>query len=596
LRRNACAVIGVTNRTPSYRGGSITCYWEGLEARRLFAFGSLDTTFGDGGHVAALPLTEYVFPVRTLVQSDGRIVVAGRYSTDWALRRYLPDGSADTRFVHGGLLKLGEMLGLAPGNQVIGFLAETADGGLYVGGDARLDGEPTRGPNDPATMLIAKLKFDGTLDTTFLPSGASNVGHAGLFRVGGGSPGSSQQETVKQVRGGKLLVSTGGQPSEILLTRYKPNGQLDRSWGGTGRVSINIPIPIETIEPSGKLPMSFRFATGLVSHAEAPDDSIVGIGYYVYARGSGASEDSAPYTPAYLPYLVRLSSTGELLATKVYPLDINKAQTTRYSGLSLIPWGTRIGADGKIYVFSKQLLVRFNADLSLDTNWSDDGIASTTTVQDGTTFTATLADLIVQADGKAVGVVRDIFNSVEVTSPLLVRYNLDSSIDATAQLTPTPAWTDPIELTKTLNGLALSADGTILVAGENVPLSRVFRDEGPAGRLEAGSVTNANAGSIFKFGITWRDEDGVDPDSLDNGDLEILTPTGGRLIARVISRTQQANGAVLVRYRTGPPNGIAWTAADNGRYIVRLLSNRVRDALGAFAPGRTLGAFDVRVS
>ena len=103
--------------------------------------------------------------------------------------------------------------------------------------------------------------------------------------------------------------------------------------------------------------MSFREARGIISLAEAPDGSVVGIGYYVYARGSGASESLDPFTVAYLPYLVRFSPAGEIVDTKVYEVDIDKAQTTRYTGLSIIPHGMRVGVDGKITVFGAQLLV-----------------------------------------------------------------------------------------------------------------------------------------------------------------------------------------------------------------------------------------------
>ncbi|MDQ3440596.1 MAG: hypothetical protein M3478_09645 [Planctomycetota bacterium] len=43
------------------------------------------------------------------------------------------------------------------------------------------------------------------------------------------------------------------------------------------------------------------------------------------------------------------------------------------------------------------------------------------------------------------------------------------------------------------------------------------------------------------------------------------------------------------------PDGVAWTSADNGQYIVRLLSNRIADVTGALAASRTLGAFSVQV-
>jgi hypothetical protein len=92
-----------------------------------------------------------------------------------------------------------------------------------------------------------------------------------------------------------------------------------------------------------------------------------------------------------------------------------------------------------------------------------------------------------------------------------------------------------VERSQSLNGLALSADGTILVVGDSYPAHARLPRRRARRAARGGSVTNASAGRIFKFGITWRDDDGVDLDSLDNGDLEILTPTGGRLIARVIS-------------------------------------------------------------
>jgi len=207
-----------------------------------------------------------------------------------------------------------------------------------------------------------------------------------------------------------------------------------------------------------------------------------------------------------------------------------------------------------------------------------------------------MKSLKLQADGKTVGVVRDSANSVQISEAILIRLNDDGSTEHSVQLDVPPDATQFDLFGGTLNQLELANDGTILVAGEMFPLTRVFRDEGPAGRLEAGSVvTTAQAARIYKFGIVWRDDDGVALDSIDNSDLQILTPAGGRLVARVIGKTTRTDGAVEVRYRAGPPDGVTWTAADNGQYIVRLLSNRVADVTGALAVGRTLGSFAVQV-
>src|SRR4051812_7551436 len=99
---------------------------ESLDARRLFAFGSKDHTFGESGHVKSLPLDQYVYPTKTLVESDGRIVVAGWHGNDWAVRRYLPDGKTDTSFGDGGIFKFSVLSEIGK----VELLAETSDGGL----------------------------------------------------------------------------------------------------------------------------------------------------------------------------------------------------------------------------------------------------------------------------------------------------------------------------------------------------------------------------------------------------------------------------------------------------------------------------------
>ena len=53
---------------------------------------------------------------------------------------------------------------------------------------------------------------------------------------------------------------------------------------------------------------------------------------------------------------------------------------------------------------------------------------------------------------------------------------------------------------------------------------------------------------------------------------------------------------VVVRYKVSAPGNDGWDSNDNGRYVVRLLSDAVRDLSDVFAKGRTLGFFDVVIS
>ena len=72
---------------------------------RYHADGSLDRSFGTGGRVTTV-FTGTDVATALLVQADGRLVAAGDSETatnrDFALARYNPDGTLDTRFGVGG--------------------------------------------------------------------------------------------------------------------------------------------------------------------------------------------------------------------------------------------------------------------------------------------------------------------------------------------------------------------------------------------------------------------------------------------------------------------------------------------------------------
>ena len=564
-------------------------WMESLDARRLFAVGSLDATFGDDGHAPMSDETPRLGR-RVLEMSDGRIVVA---DGGWGLRRYLPDGSIDPSF-GGGDGRATPVDGLMSQIFGVSLLSEAPDGGLFIGGDAALSIEDL--PNIVDRRLVAKVRRDGSLDTGFLSDSDSNVHRAGFFRVGHGQ--------MTGVRGGKLLVATNGVAETgprmpVQFTRYKSNGFVDKSFGTGGRIfDVPLPIPTETITAPGKRPFSFRFATGITSLVEAPDGSAVAAGYHVYASDTESSDDAIPYTPAYLPYLLRISATGQIVQTKVFELDLNKGQSSRYSGFSVPVNLIDIGGDGKIYLAGGGMVARLNPDFSLDTTFSVDGMTTATGPDLSPPYVglpgALLADLEVQADGKLLAVVLDAAIPSNTRDPLLIRFRGDGTLEPVVKLAVPPNAPPPFGLDRSLNSVELSADGTILVAGGTMPLARVFRDEAPAGRFEGGSIRTSGQGG-YKFGVIFRDDDGVALESIDNSDLQILTPTGRRLAARVISKTARADGAVEVRYRAGPPDCVTWTSADNGEYIVRLLSNRIADVTGALAAGRTLGSFAVQV-
>jgi len=84
--------------------------FEQLEPRRLMSAGALDPTFGGGGHVSVFG--EFLVGGSTVVQADGKVVVSGgvqaeRGADDVAvIYRFNRDGTPDATFGAGGRVTL----------------------------------------------------------------------------------------------------------------------------------------------------------------------------------------------------------------------------------------------------------------------------------------------------------------------------------------------------------------------------------------------------------------------------------------------------------------------------------------------------------
>ena len=93
--------------------------------------GSLDMTFGDNG-VVTTDITGYYMPTSVVIDADQRIVVAGSEYDVGTLARYNTDGSLDTTFGVGGIQTTSFGSGYAVGHSV----AIQSDGKILVAGRA----------------------------------------------------------------------------------------------------------------------------------------------------------------------------------------------------------------------------------------------------------------------------------------------------------------------------------------------------------------------------------------------------------------------------------------------------------------------------
>jgi uncharacterized delta-60 repeat protein len=210
--------------------------------------GTLDTSFGLNGRVV-IDFTSVLglggAAINCLVlQGDGKIVVAGSAFDrsigldDFAVARFNADGNPDTTFGpnNNGLVATNIMAAASRGlgDSSANALVLQNDGKIVVAGSSV---DPVKGLEE---FALARYTVAGRLDGTFNTSGVvlTDFG-AGNFEFGGSA-------SAVALSGNEIVAagfaapdrSTGGE--RFALARYTAFGQLDTSFGGTGKVTTQI--------------------------------------------------------------------------------------------------------------------------------------------------------------------------------------------------------------------------------------------------------------------------------------------------------------------------------------------------------------------
>jgi uncharacterized delta-60 repeat protein len=408
-------------------------------------------------------------------------------------------------------------------------------------------------------MQIRRLYFEpledrrmlavGDLDTTFDGDGKLTTDF--------GAFGDIAQSLAIQADGKIVVVGRSNiiqNNYDFALTRYNTNGSLDTSFSGDGKLTTAIGTGDDfgydvAIQPDGKI-----VAVGSSSNAFA---------------------------------VVRYNTDGSLDTT----FSGDGKQTTAIGTLGDTAQSVEIQADGKIVVagYSNQsgssidfALVRYNADGSLDTSFSGDGM-QTTAIGSAEDY---LFGVAIQADGKIV--VTGWSGVVPTSSSVAVaRYNADGSLDT--------SFSGDGKLTTVIGSVgssaysvAIQADGKIVVAGGsssgNVDFALVryntdgsldtsfsgdgivttavgsFNEQAYAVAIQPnGKIVAAGMGiavNNFDFAVARYNTDG----SLDtsfSGDGKQTTPFGTS-DDRGFGMALQSDGKIVVAGRTdtGTPNGV----------------------------------------
>ncbi len=344
--------------------------------------GNLDSTFDTDGKVTT-PVGTYGGGASSVViQTDGKIVVAGASSNgfynDFTLLRYNSNGSLDTTFDSDGIV----ITDVGTHNDDARSLAIQSDGKIVAAGTSYNGAD--------SYFAVVRYNTNGSLDTTFDTDGIDTTNFGTMFSWG---------YAVAIQNDGKIVVV--GLTGEILgfhiaLIRYNTDGSLDNSFDNDGKVTTTTAAGIDydaaydvAIQPDGKIVVAG------ISEQNADDD------FAVVRYNSNGSLDTTfdtdgivitPFGPfADTPNSVVIQSDGKILA----------------AGYSIV--------GGTNYYFA---LARYNSNGSLDTTFDTDGKVTTLFGSDSDTG----YDVALQSDGKIV-MVGSSLNASMNSDFAVVRYN-----------------------------------------------------------------------------------------------------------------------------------------------------------------------------
>jgi uncharacterized delta-60 repeat protein len=217
--------------------GKIVTAVRGVGLTRYTKGGKLDTSFGQGG----MAVTEGSRRARAnalAIQPDGKLVAAGEApGGDFALLRFTSNGSLDASFGSGGVVvtDFGQRAGCpscGSSDESASAVVVQPDGKIVVAGWSDNGGKGAARSGTPLDdFALVRYEADGRLDRSF--------GRGGIVVSDLAPDGELSAEDVALQPNG-AIVAVGGGSGSFVVARYRPDGQLDGTFGDFGRVTTNI--------------------------------------------------------------------------------------------------------------------------------------------------------------------------------------------------------------------------------------------------------------------------------------------------------------------------------------------------------------------
>lgn len=383
--------------------------------------GTLDPTFGTDGILTTAISPKYNNVATTLVQNNGKILVAGDAGTpstyQMTIVRYNEDGSLDTSFGNGGTLGFN----VGPLKSFIMDLAQQPDGKILIGGRTWDDVS--------GNFALVRLNEDGSFDDTFGTNGISYIT----------TTENDVAEAMSLLDDGKIVMA-GYRNNNFVVAKFNADGSVDTTFGVDGWTSLTYDDASSyaraiAVKNDGKIVISGFGLTGGNRFQIA-----------VARFNVDGSADSS------------FGTNGKLAFNVGDWNDFSEAVALQADGKILIgghKWIANAQQRHDLFV------ARLNTDGSLDSTYGTDGVATARLV-DGANYAS---DMVLQADGKPILIGSTTFNGEYKMA--MVRFDTDGNLDSTFGAAGNGMVSiDNVGLEDYGRAVALQADEKIILAGD----------------------------------------------------------------------------------------------------------------------------------
>ncbi|MGO3182770.1 MAG: T9SS type A sorting domain-containing protein [Aequorivita sp.] len=381
----------------------------------------MDPTFGTDGIVTTAISPKYNYVATTLVQDDGKILVAGNAGTTSTLQmtiaRYNTDGSLDSSFGQSGTLRF--MVG--PLKSFIMDLVQQPDGKILIGGRTWDDVS--------GNFALVRLNEDGSFDDTFGTNGISYIT----------TTENDVAEAISLLDDGKILMA-GYRDENFTVAKFNADGSVDTTFGVNGWTSI-----------------TYDNASSYARAMAVQNDGKIVISGFGLTGGNRFQIAAARFN---------VDGSAD-----------NSFGTDGKVAFNVGDWndfgeGVAIQNDGKILIGGHKwianaqqrhdlFVAKLNTDGSLDSSYGNNGVGTARLV-DGANYAS---DMVLQADEKPILVGSTTFNGEYKMA--MVRFDTDGNLDSTFGAEGNGMVSiDNVGLEDYGRGVALQADEKIILAGD----------------------------------------------------------------------------------------------------------------------------------